>query len=73
MKVKELIEQLQALNPELEVMRDGYEGGVENVTMIEVLKVALNVNDLWYYGSHEVLYKNDTHPGHEVIEAVRIS
>lgn len=55
MKVKELIERLQALDPELEVMRDGYEA--------------------WYYGSHEVVYKvykDDKHPGHEIIKAVRI-
>ena len=73
MKVKELIERLQALDPELEVMRDGYEGGIENATEVDVVKVALNVNQAWYYGSHEVVYKDDKHPGHEIINAVRIS
>ena len=75
MKVKELIERLQALDPELEVMRDGYEGGVENATEVDVVDVALNVNEAWYYGSHEVVYKvykDDKHPGHEIIKAVRI-
>jgi hypothetical protein len=38
-----------------------------------VVKVALNVNQMWYYGSHEVVYKDDKHPGHEIINAVRIS
>ena len=73
MKVKELIERLQAFDPELEVMRDWYEGGIENATEVDVVKVALNVNQMWYYGSHEVVYKDDKHPGHEIINAVRIS
>ena len=73
MKVKELIEKLQALDPEMEVMRHGYEGGVENVTLLDVTPVALNVNELWYYGSHEEVYEDDEHPGHEIITAVVIS
>jgi hypothetical protein len=73
MKVKELIERLQALDPELEVMRNGYEGGVENVTLLDIESVALNVFTAWYYGSHEVVYKDDKHPGHEIISAVVIS
>jgi hypothetical protein len=73
MKVKELIEKLQALDLEMEVMRHGYEGGVENVTLLDVTPVALNVNVKWYYGSHEEVYKNDKHPGHEIITAVVIS
>ena len=73
MKVKELIEKLQELDPEMEVMRHGYEGGVENVTQLEIETVALKVNAAWYYGSHEVVYKDDKHPGHEIITAVVIS
>jgi hypothetical protein len=73
MKVKELIEKLQELDPEMEVMRHGYEGGVENVTQLEIETVALEVNAAWYYGSHEVVYKDDKHPGHEIITAVVIS
>ena len=73
MKVKELIEKLQELDPEIEVMRHGYEGGVENVTQLEIEPVALNVNEMWYYGSHEVVYKDDKHPNHEIITAVVIS
>ena len=73
MKVKELIEKLQALDLEMEVMRHGYEGGVENVTLIDIEPVALNVNGEWYYGSHEVVYKDDKHPNHKIITAVVIS
>jgi hypothetical protein len=73
MKVKELIEKLQTLDPEMEAMRHGYEGGVENITLFEIEPVALKVNDQWYYGPHEVVYKDDQHPGHEIITAVVIS
>jgi hypothetical protein len=73
MKAKELIEKLQELDPEMEVMRHGYEGGVENVTHLEIEPVALNVNEMWYYGNHEVVHKDDQHPGHEIITAVVIS
>ena len=53
MKVGELIERLQALDPELMVVRPGYEGGVTEVTNINAIVVALNVNEEWYYGEHE--------------------
>jgi hypothetical protein len=36
MIVKELIEQLQQLDPELLVFVDGYEGGYDDVTISEV-------------------------------------
>ena len=73
MKVKELIEKLQALDPEMETMRHGYEGGVENIKSVEVEPVALNVNGEWYYGSHEVVYKDDKYPGREIINAAIVS
>jgi len=73
MKVKELIEKLQELDPEMEVMRHGYEGGVENVTLLDIVTVALKVHPQWYYGSHETVDKDDEYPGHERITAVVIS
>lgn len=59
MKVKELIEKLQAVDPELMVVRDGYEGGVCEVIDIRLKTVALNANTAWYYGDHEILYDED--------------
>ena len=73
MKVKELIEQLQQFDPEMKTMRHGYEGGVENISFLDMQRVALNVHGAWYYGSHEVVYKDDEHPGHEIITALVIS
>jgi hypothetical protein len=44
MKVKEMIAQLQALDPEMEVMRHGYKGNVEDVTALNVTLVPLEVD-----------------------------
>ncbi len=55
MKVKELIETLSQLDPELMVAIIGYEGGVDEVSRYELCDVELNVNDDWYYGKHEIL------------------
>ena len=53
MTVKELIEQLQQLDPELHVFVDGYEGGYDDVAVSEVKEIALNVHSEWYYGKHD--------------------
>lgn len=58
MKVKELIEKLSKLDPELYVFTSGYEAGVDDVVVSEVKQFALDVNDEWYYGKHEEV-KND--------------
>jgi len=53
MTVKELIEQLQTLNPDLHVFTSGYEGGYEDVVSVHnIREVALNYNTEWYYGPH---------------------
>ena len=54
MTVKELIEQLQQLDPDLHVFTQGYEGGYEDVYVgKEVMKIALDVHSEWWYGPHE--------------------
>jgi hypothetical protein len=59
MKVKELIETLSQLDPELMVVRSGYEGGVNEIKKYKLCDIELNVNDEWYYGKHEVLSNKD--------------
>ena len=59
MKVKELIEVLSQLDPELMVVVAGYEGGVNEVDKYELCDIELNVNDEWYYGKHEMLAEGD--------------
>jgi hypothetical protein len=73
MNVKELIEKLQTLDPELMVVRDGYEGGVDEVSYADVETIALNVNEKWYYGKHETLCDYDEYEGKERVKAVRIT
>lgn len=53
MKVRELIEKLSQEDPEHFVMTSGYEGGYEDVNNLEKCAMRLNVNNVWYYGSHE--------------------
>jgi hypothetical protein len=54
MTIKELIEHLQTLDPDLRVFIKGYEGGVDDKTSIpEPVDIILNVHSEWYYGEHE--------------------
>jgi len=54
MTVKELIEQLQTLDPDLHVFVSGYEGGYDDAGPVgNVVDIALNVHEEWYYGKHE--------------------
>jgi hypothetical protein len=54
MTVKELIEHLQTLDPDLRVFVKGYEGGVDDKTSIpEPDDITLDVHSEWYYGKHE--------------------
>ena len=53
MTVKELIEQLQTLDPDLHVFTTGYEGGYEDVVSVgDIKEIALSYHDEWYYGPH---------------------
>jgi hypothetical protein len=53
MTVKQLIEHLQTLDPELYVFKPGYEGGIDYVEPGDVVNVELNHYTEWYYGKHE--------------------
>lgn len=55
MKVGELIEHLQQLDPELHVFVRGYEGGYNDAGPVNSpSNFALDFHDEWYYGDHEV-------------------
>ena len=55
MTVKELIEHLQTLDPELRVFTKGYEGGYEDAGAPATIRnFILNYHEQWYYGPHEV-------------------
>lgn len=54
MTVKELIEQLQQLDPNLRVFVSGYEGGYDDAAIPNnIMDIALDYHDEWYYGKHE--------------------
>jgi hypothetical protein len=55
MKIKDLIQELQKHDPEMQVVRSGYEGGVEFVSSLRSYEVALDVNTDWWYGKHELV------------------
>ena len=60
MTVKELIEQLQHLDPELHVFVRGYEGGYDDAgPASSIMEVALNYHNEWWYGDHEDAYVVD--------------
>ena len=48
MIVKELIEYLQTIDPELKVFVKGYEAGYNDVNTINHEDMVLNVNNIWY-------------------------
>jgi len=72
MKVKDLIERLKAFDPELMVVRPGYEGGVTEVDRLNVILIALNVNEEWYYGEHDSVDDTTKWPKHEHAQALEL-
>lgn len=53
MLVEDLIAKLQTLDPKLRVLSSGYEGGYNDIKIVEPTRVALDVHSEWYYGPHE--------------------
>ena len=56
MTVQELINQLQNLDPTLEVYVNGYEGGYDDISKTEPVRVCKGfylADECWYYGDHE--------------------
>ena len=71
MTVKELIEKLQQLDPELHVFVDGYEGGYEDIVISEVKDIALDANSTtdWWYGAHDN-YDENKHYNNTVVKGI---
>ena len=59
MNVKELIAELQKCDPDMMVVIHGYEGGVNEVGLVEGVGVKLNANTAWYYGKHEETFRDE--------------
>ena len=76
MKIKDLIKELQQHDPEMQVVRAGYEGGVEFVSAIRCFEVALDVNEEWWYGKHELVLhdlQREDYKSHTKTQAVLVS
>ena len=75
MKVKELIELLSQMNPELMVVIGGYEGGVNEIKKYKLCNIELNVNTEWYYGKHEILAEGDnpTNKDSTIVKGVQLT
>ena len=59
MTVKELIEKLKEFDENMRVVVAGYEGGVDDATLADAVKIKLNQHTAWYYGKHEVSHDED--------------
>ena len=56
MKVKDLIQELQKLDPELLVVVAGYEGGVDELKNLTQYKIELDAYKDWaFFGNHAAL------------------
>jgi hypothetical protein len=76
MKIKELILELQKHDPEMQVVRSGYEGGVDFVAYVLCHELALNVNEDWWYGPHELVIhdlQREDYKNYEKTQVVFIS
>lgn len=54
MKVRELLTLLSQMPSAADVVVKGYEGGVDDVVNVKLVKIKKNVNDEWYYGKHAI-------------------
>ena len=53
MKIRELIEKLKDLDPELEVLVEGYEAHYDSPEVSDIYEFEPDIHKEWYYGSHE--------------------
>lgn len=54
MKTKELLEILSQMPADADVVVKGYEGGVDGVVNVKLVKIKSDVHSEWYYGRHEI-------------------
>jgi hypothetical protein len=54
MKVIDLLTLLSQMPAEADVVVKGYEGGVDDVINVKLVKIKKDVYAEWYYGRHEI-------------------
>ena len=59
MKVKDLLTLLSEMPADADVVAKGYEGGVDDIVNIQLVKPNRDVHSEWYYGRHEIKEDGD--------------
>ena len=59
MKVKDLITLLSEMPADADVVAKGYEGGVDDIVNVQLVKLGRNAHKEWYYGRHEIKEDGD--------------
>lgn len=54
MKVIDLLTLLSEMPADADVVLKGYEGGVDDVLNVKLVKIKKDINADWYYGKHEI-------------------
>jgi len=54
MKVIDLLTLLSEMPADADVVLKGYEGGVDDVLNVKLVKIKKDVHAEWYYGNHEI-------------------
>ena len=54
MRVKDLLTLLSEMPADADVVVKGYEGGVDDVINVKLVKIRKDVHAEWYYGRHEI-------------------
>jgi hypothetical protein len=72
MTIKELVEKLNELDPELHVFVPGYEGGYHYANVSKPDSFCLNVNSEWYYGPHESIshIHEEERPDYKIVKGI---
>ncbi len=59
MKAKDLLALLSQMPADADVVVKGYEGGVDDVVNVKLVKIKKDVHIEWYYGRHEIDEEGD--------------
>jgi len=60
MKAKDLLALLSQMPADADVVVKGYEGGVDDVVNVKLVKIKKDEHSEWYYGRHEIDEDGDT-------------
>ena len=59
MKVIDLLTLLSEMPADADVVLKGYEGGVDDILNVKLVKIKKDIHAEWYYGKHEINENGD--------------